>query len=374
MHSRRRQRGLSLIESLVSFAVAAIGMMALVVTESQLRLSGELARQRTEAARLAHAELERLRAFASVDELHAPTPRSPNPTTTADANTRFTLQRHLAADAAMLSSEVNAQWRDRQGKPAQVSLHSIVAGLDPVLSGYLVTQRADGSTHLPGGRSLAIPPRAVDLGNGRSAFTPPGAAGIQWIFDNRSGLVTSVCSMPATATQAADGDHCLATQALVISGHVRFSTGSTVTADDAEHPRSPALDLDLQLSTGDGSATCFDDARAGGGSVSFHCLVTLAPGRTQWSGRLDVVPLGWTTGTQAGQYRVCRYSADQDGRDGISNTEHPLDYRQVSTPLMHQNFLVVRGPNSCPSDATRGLFIDRNTVEQAPQPAASPRG
>jgi Tfp pilus assembly protein PilV len=374
MRSRRRQRGLSLIESLISFAVAAIGMMALVVTESRLRLGAELARQRTEAARLAHAELERLRAFASVDALHASPPRSSNPAATDGANAGFVLERQLDAAAAALVSDVSVQWNDRQGKPARVSLHGIVAGLDPALSGYLVTQRTDGTGHLPRGRSLAIPPQAVDLGDGRSAFTPPGAAGIRWIFDNRSGLVSSVCAMPAAAVRPDDGNRCLSARGLVISGHVRFSTGDTVTADDAEHPRSAALDLDLQLSTGDGSATCFDDARAGGGSVSFHCLVTLAPGRTQWSGRLDVVPLGWTTGTQAGQYRICRYSADQDGRDGISNAEHPLDYRQVSTPLMHQNFLVVRGPNSCPSDAARGPFIDRNTVEQAPQPAASPRG
>jgi Tfp pilus assembly protein PilV len=363
-----------LIESLVSFAVAAIGTTALIVTQSQLRLNGELARQRTEAARLAHAELERLRSFASVDELHLPTARSPSPATMADANTAFTLQRNLAVDAAVLLSDVNARWRDRQGKPAQVSLHSIVAGLDPALSGYLVTQKSGGTSHLPRGRSLAIPPQAIDLGNGRSAFTPPGAAGISWIFDNSSGLVSGVCSMPAEAVRPADSDRCLSGQGLVVSGHVRFSTGTTASADDAEHPSSPALDLDLQLSTGDGKAACFDDARAGANSVSFHCLVMLAPGRTQWSGRLDLLPLGWAIGTQAGQYRVCRYSADQDGRDGISNAEHPLDYRQVTTPLAHQNFLVVRGPNSCPSDAAHGRYVDRNTVEHAPRPVESPRG
>lgn len=372
MRSHRRQRGLSLIESLVSFAVAAIGMMALVVTESQLRLNGDLVRQRAEALRLAHAELERRRAFASVDELQAPAASVLHPAV-AEANTRFALERQLATDAAAVLSDVSVRWRDHQGKPAEVSLHGIVAGLDPALSGYLVMRRPGSATHLPYGRSLAIPPLAIDLGNGRSAFTPPGAAGIAWIFDNGSGLVSSVCSMPAAGAPVVDSDHCLPTQGLVVSGHVRFSTGPTVTADDAEHPGSPALDLDLQLSTSDGSAACFDDARAGGTSVSFHCLVTLAPGHLQWSGRLDLLPLGWTIGTQAQQYRVCRYSADQDGRDGISNTEHPLDYRQVSAPLAHQNFLVIRGPNSCPADTGRSAFIDRNTVEHAPHPQEPPR-
>lgn len=369
----RRQRGLSLVESLVSFAVAAIGMTALLIVESQLHRHADLTRQRAESVRLAQAELERLRSFASTDQLRA-LPASLTRLADAGSNTGFSLVRSLQPGPGLLQGDVDVRWSDRQGRAVTAQLHGIVAEADPALSGYLVTRRAGGTAHLPRNRSLAVPPQAVDLGDGRSAFAPPGAAGITWIFDNRSGEVVGLCSQTAGAAAPGDGGECQSAHGLVVSGYVRFSTGPTVGPDDAAHPTSPALDLSLQLRTADGNAQCFNGPGPEAGSVAYHCLVALAPGRIAWGGRLDVQPAGWSLGTQAGQYRVCRYSADQDRRGDISNAEHPLDYRNVSTPLAHQNFLVVRGPNRCPADAARGAFVDRNTVEQAPQPEETPLG
>ncbi|MEW6706162.1 MAG: prepilin-type N-terminal cleavage/methylation domain-containing protein [Pseudomonadota bacterium] len=366
---RTRQRGLSLIEALVSFAVAAIGMTALVVSQASLRHNADTSRQRAEALRLAHEQMEHLRAFASFEDYQQLAGQSGEHDADSPAGTRFAIRRELdgSATAAALEAAVNARWTERSGRTARVALHSVIAGLDPALSGALLVRQAASTAHLPHGRSLAIPPQATDLGDGRSAFSPPGAAGITWIFDNRSGMVTSVCEAPA-ATRAlsfdAGPDRCLARQGLVVSGHVRFATGAS-----AVQPNAAALDLEMRLSTQDGHAQCFDDASAQAprNRVVYHCLVTPAPHKTAWSGRLDVVPAGWTLGHEDPAYRVCRYSADLDGRDGIGNHEHPLDYRGVAGALRHQNFLVVRGSQPCPTEGVR-------TVEQAPQPQDTPQG
>jgi len=372
----RTQRGVSLVESLVAFAVAALGMTALVITEAGLRHNAQLSRQRAEALRLAHQQMEQLRGFASWAEFEQ-LPAGPATSVHGGSSTRFTLERRFDGSApATLATGLTVRWSDRTGKPASVGLASVIAGLDPALSGALFIRHPAPAAQGPGGRSPAIPPEASDLGDGRSAFAPPGAAGITWIFDNRSGSVTSVCSAPAGSGQAPP-DRCLATNGRLVSGHVRFATDETPSAQDPEHPASPALDLDMVLHTGDGNATCFDDAspRSRRTSVAFHCLVTLQADKSAWSGRLDVQPVGWTLSHDASGFRVCRYSADQDG-NGIGNHEHPLHYRHVATPLKHQNFLVVRGSQPCPaSDSpSERRFVQRNTVEHAPQPQETPGG
>ena len=63
------------------------------------------------------------------------------------------------------------------------------------------------------------------------------------------------------------------------------------------------------------------------------------------------MPSGCTIGIGSGNgdNRVCRYAADVDGSGAIdANIEHPSDYVDVTGPLLAQNFLVVRGDQSCP--------------------------
>ncbi len=61
-----RQRGVSLIEAVVALGVMAFGMLALVGVQATLRSSGDLARQRTEAMRIAQETLESYRAYPAL--------------------------------------------------------------------------------------------------------------------------------------------------------------------------------------------------------------------------------------------------------------------------------------------------------------------
>jgi len=100
--------------------------------------------------------------------------------------------------------------------------------------------------------------------------------------------------------------------------------------------------------------------------VAYHCIIAPTAGR--WSGRSALVPRDWTLGSAASDRKVCRYSADQDGSGAVdSNAEHPNEYKDVDRSLMQQNFLIVRGDQSCPV-AIRGdaVFADLSTVQHQP--------
>ena len=58
------QRGIGLIEALLAFLVLSLGMLAIARLQSDLRSNAELARQRSEAVRIAQQEIETLRAYS----------------------------------------------------------------------------------------------------------------------------------------------------------------------------------------------------------------------------------------------------------------------------------------------------------------------
>ena len=62
----RRQRGVSLIEALLALLVMALGMLGMVGVQSSLRHSSDVAKQRSEAVRIAQLEVERWRAFTAL--------------------------------------------------------------------------------------------------------------------------------------------------------------------------------------------------------------------------------------------------------------------------------------------------------------------
>ena len=134
---------------------------------------------------------------------------------------------------------------------------------------------------------------------------------------------------------------------------MRFSTsGAPLAAQATEAPAAVAVALTLTGSDYPAPPWCASEAveTAGGDRhVAYHCVV-YPPASGLWSGRTTLTPAGWTLGTGPDDRRVCRYSSDQDGSGAIdTNAEHPAAYANVDASLTHQNFLVIRGNEACPS-------------------------
>ena len=350
------QRGTSLFGTLIAFLVLSLGVLAAARLQTELRLGAEVARQRSEAVRLAQREIEALRAFTVV----ATTTGQPafddiaSRSSSVDGAARFTLTRQVDDEVALHAKRVGVRidWADAAGNAHQVALDTVVDGSEPALGGALSLAPTGAPVKDPLARAVHIPVGAVDLGNGSSALVLPDPAGAgsgslggtALVFDNASGTVIARCTAPVAANLTlADLGPCDRSAGMLLSGHVRFEPGV------AALPFGMAL-----LLTDAGNAKppfCGHAAPTlenGVAFVAFHCVVYAPAGRSTWSGRLDVVPVNWTLGSAASDLRVCRTTADLDGSGAIdANLEHPGVYTNVKGALTQQNFSIVKGTQNC---------------------------
>jgi Tfp pilus assembly protein PilV len=423
--ARQRQRGMSLIEALVAFLVVTLGMLGLMRSQEGLRLNSETARHRGEALRLAQQTLEEQRAFVAPNATLTSTPSLPHyaaiqSSSAASANlsasnTSYEVSRHVDDNSsfAYKTSRVEVAWTDRRGQQQSLKLHTLIAGQDPMLAAALSQAPRAHPVWGVRGRSTFIPPAAHDLGDGRSSFKPSSTSTQVWLFDNRSGRITAICSgLPASLQQqqvtSSHLTQCSAVNGLLLSGLVRFSLAqppNAQAANDTPLPLSVGLNLTsaptttapqcvseavkvvqvsgeaswVPLNATPGSLGITSWLETGERFVAYHCMVDLPPGNgnaasnAAWSGHSHINPQGWSIGMTAGLYRVCRYSSDTDGSGSIDrNEEHPATYTNVKTPLNHQYFLVVRGEQNCPAStlvnvANNGLAaLDWGTVQHQP--------
>ena len=205
------RRGVSLVEALVALAVMAFGMLALVGVQATMRLNSDVAKQRGEATRIATEEIERLRGFTTIavaaNELAYTSYDGMDTGTPAYAaaggigNTTYTIARTVITDAGSRhkSIAVRVNWTDRSNQAQSVTMETAISGTDPALAGLLAILPTASAANQRSGRHASIPPTAVDLGDGRSAFKPFDTGTVVWVFDNLTGLITSRCTGIATA-------------------------------------------------------------------------------------------------------------------------------------------------------------------------------
>ncbi|MDR7267476.1 Tfp pilus assembly protein PilV [Pelomonas saccharophila] len=426
----RRQRGVTLIEALVALLVMSFGMLALVGLMSNLRRGSDLAKQRSEAMRIARADIAEAKTFAELTR-SATTPtaskvydginggtRSETP---VDSNTTYTVSRTVSAlaNAEGLVVRVNVGWRDRAGDTQFINLDSVIAKVDPLFSAAIGFAPPAGPVTLPSARSPAIPAGAKQLDGKTSAFIPSSTATRLWVFNNFTGVITGLCNITPgvslSTITAADVESCKNnTIGYLLSGVIRFSntnpanpsqpeafaipmTNPTLVTGSYSLPHLDPATQQPQISGGamvldSFTATpptvasagnlpeCFQDAPATSPStqpfVTYNCIVYPDTATRYWSGKLELT--GLTIGTTASEYKVCRYSADYNGSGGmftadwkaLENEEHPAVYGRVGTSLARQNFLVVRGNVSCPTapgvDPSAGVFANYSTVQLQP--------
>ena len=425
------RRGVSLVEALVALAVMAFGMLALVGVQATMRLNSDVAKQRGEATRIATEEIERLRGFirirvidgeplyTSYDGILGGTPVYA--AAGGVGNTAYTVTRivNTAAGAPLKSIAVRVNWFDRSDQAQSVTLETAIGGTDPALAGLLAILPTASATNRAGGRDDTIPKVAVDLGNGSSAFKPVEFAGVVWMFNNLTGLISSRCT-GVTAAQKAINAATMASAACdplpvegrLLAGIVKFDLRNPLpnpTASASESPAGPALPLHksqpLSFSTSGvspvgqsnpteclaSSPVTLDVMRL---ETAYYCLVftTLAqaPDVTGWGGKLNVNLAGaysggtaLPSGTTTNDYRICRYTTANT--DFTLNANHPKSYcmetngtatidvpctgNKVTRNLIKQDFLVIVASQNCPTDVapnpSAGDLVNSNTLPHA---------
>lgn len=421
-------RGVSLVEAIVAMAVMAFGMMAIVGLQATLRLNSDVAKQRSEAVRIAQEAIEEWRAFTSLpsdaDQMDYAEIDTVADVTVNGTNTTYTLARSVdpvALGDSQKSIRVAVSWTDRNGQLQRVELSTFIAGVDPALAGTLSLVPSGAPIRLPQGRSSAIPVGARDMLDDTSAFKPPVAGGaVLWVFDNLEGVIVGVCNTVTTGlndlTQANTRSCVNSTRerdlkGLPLTGFVRFSTGSTQpTAVNSENPTSTALNLAVELaltSTGHPSTdhVCYAEAPLSKSTtrtdVPYFCAVFFNLAATPlWSGTSTLARLAFlepsddvawafaidADDTTATSYRICRYTPATSDAQVIPNQLHPRNYSNVTMlePLTNQNFLVIRAgngdgtpgngtaftcPTDVPADPAAGDFVNSNTLPHQPPPA-----
>jgi hypothetical protein len=416
---RRRIRGVSLVEALVALAVMSIGMLALVGVQSTMRLNSDLAKQRTEATRIASEEIERLRSFTSMgavqgqpgisyDEIASRVVENYQPPD-GIGNTSYRVQRtivDLATRAQKLVS-VQVQWIDRTNQQQTVTVDSAISAAAPTLAAMLLVPHRESPSSRNQGRHVSIPPDAVDLGDGHSRYEPPNSGGVGWYFNNLTGEMRA-CGAGVT-------DYTTCPVATLVSGTVRFHLSNTQpTGRDAESPQGPALSLAagpdaLALADAVGSGTaarCY--SQVVDTMVVYACAV-LTNDATGWGGQLNLDLAGDNDfGDDSEEFKSCRYTGDTPTAENAAtvaveadphaeytlNADHPRKYclerprntseaglactgRRVSVNLINQNFLVIKGNQSCPTELNddgtpngqgQDPLITANTRQHQPAP------
>ena len=116
-------------------------MIAIARLQGHLRLDVDVSRQRSEAVRLAQQDMESLRGFATLASIDSRPAFAAiaSATRTLDSGTAYTISRDVAPTDMphARSITVSVGWTDRSGTRQQFALHSIIAGIDPALSGAL---------------------------------------------------------------------------------------------------------------------------------------------------------------------------------------------------------------------------------------------
>ena len=252
MRLLRLQRGASLLEALIAFAVLSLGLSGMARLQTHLRLDAEIARQRSEAVRLAQQDIETLRSFSALgaaDHQRAYADIAPAQQPVSLATTRYELTRRVADAAGYKATGVTLAWADRRGQPHSVVLESMIAGSDPLLAASLTVVRRVHPMRGAAGRAPGVPLGAKDLGDGRSVLKPQATGNLAFVFSNLSGQIVGRCDAvaPATSTRdltSADIAGCDTVSALLLSGVVRVSATQP---PDPAHANDAPLGLRIEL-------------------------------------------------------------------------------------------------------------------------------
>lgn len=367
MNSTHKQysRGFTLLEALVALLVMGFGMLALTSLQLSLSRNADVAKQRTEAMRLAQDKIEELRSYNGIDDGTSPWDNLASSSTaesissysigtaTVGTNTTFSRSWSLGGTNAdqYRVAKVTVSWTDRANETQSIVLTTAIARNDPSLTGY-ANFPLPQNTNLkrPKNRNLNIPIQAIDLGDGRSAYRLND--GFQVIFSDTTGGVVRTCTgLDETGSNEADAN-CSNVDGYIVAGYVSGS----ITSSSGSDP-SPTMPTGINTSGITGNTTgstikcIYQQATDVSASTTtyisgFHyylCVIPVDVG-SGWSG---TIRLGGVSVLSS--YKVCRFQyADSNFVD--DNERNDGSYDNVQMSLDNQNYYISSSSGAnCPS-------------------------
>jgi type IV pilus modification protein PilV len=388
--NRHRQAGFTLVEALVALLVMSFGMLALAGMQMTMNRSADLARQRSEAVRLAQLKMEQLRAYDGIDsgsytyganvvssgsaETICPTCTSPlNSTTNATFARSWAVTRSDGVTATTSDDlqkwiRVAVSWTDRTNQTQTVTLSSVIARNDPIAIEGMVGGQARAKTRYPKNRNINVPYPAVTLSGGKtSAFIPP-PGNVIYVFDNNSANIVKQCSATPVAITALARSSGTVT---VIAAHP-FPVGARVTiagtSNAAFHgtftitSAIPGVSFTYALSGSTASAT--------GGTATR--ILELSEG-------MDLASLAGASCTDFTAYLLSGYvrfkaSGSSPTASNIENTDDATLPLSSSGPLTIDATATGNGPTAQVCYAQQEKVVSANNVQPSTITAASRSG
>ena len=361
-----RQAGFTLIEALIAMLVLAFGLLAVAGLQTTLAHNSDVAKQRTEATRLAQAKIEDLRGYQQLPAASG-IPAYADIATDNDApatttNTSYARSWTVTDDTALTQKllRVNVDWVDRQGQSQNVLLSSVISKSDPADVGTLSVQPTGAQNKKPFYGMPPIPTVGKYIGGGRSAIQLP-SGGAYIVFSSMVDATVNRCTGTVTSSTDASTVCSDPLSAFLVTG---FISGLPSPSFDTD---AQANAVTLKLVDGMGvdvtpAAECFVGRVANDGTFprdpgspapttfvsSFYqyvCLiqpVASGPNAGTWSGILQVIEADAGVSLMQTNDRICRLSWDQNASGSIDiNREHPALYANVTGTLQNQNFVYV---------------------------------
>lgn len=354
---RRTQKGFTLIEALVALLVMSFGMLAVAGFQINLSLSSDVAKQRTEATRLAQEKMEELRTFDNLtsyaSNMVSSTSGTEDTITSSTSNTSY-LRRWAITTAATpdtgRSVFVTVAWTDRAGNPEQVQLFSHISATDLALNGSLFFPLPDGTIlRRPKNRNIDIPIPAISIAGTGKSFIPWTGAETQTylVFSDASGDIVQKCTDEPNADNL-DTNVCTTFDGYLLSGYITGTESQVALVTKIVVPFGSQQYVNGTPECSVTAAINQTTNTAIAGTKSYVCLIqptdhdSNANSARVWSGRVDLA--GATKASLAGTY-TCRFTTDENTTE---NDKHPAVYSLVDRSLDNQNFYI--SASNCASE------------------------
>ena len=179
-----KQRGFTLIEALTALLVTAFGMLAIGALQTTLSYNSDVAKQSSEAVRLAQLKIEELRAYEQTaadgagnkfdytdDVVSGADTVSPSSGSYV-TNTSYARTWTVTGNGTDLQKwiRVTVNWADRNGATQTVALQSVIGRADVAAIGTLAVGPGGTKVRTPKNRSVDIPYPAISLAGEKSGF------------------------------------------------------------------------------------------------------------------------------------------------------------------------------------------------------------